>query len=288
MVAGHGSAAYLVGWGSRGLTVWRTEDGRQWTAAQLPLGGTRVRDQFDLEVTIAAGPRGVVVAGISMLNPPRFPGVYVWSSPDGRSFVPPVHVRSGPGTTTLPVVEVTATGFLLAVSVDGQGTTVYESADGTGWRDITAGLTGVPVVGHLAGNGTTTVLLPDKARPGEPQAWYRRGDGGWQAGTMDPGRLPDAGVVPAEEREVNAVHRWGNGFLAVGNTYADEGRERSVMVWYTVDGALWTRMPVRANGFDSAAILEDVASNRERTVLLAVPADFSEQLLTWQAPAPHS
>ncbi|MER7003709.1 hypothetical protein ABT297_11800 [Dactylosporangium sp. NPDC000555] len=54
-----------------------------------------------------------------------------------------------------------------------------------------------------------------------------------------------------------------------------------------MDGAFWTRMPVRANGFDSAAILEDVASNRERTVLLAVPADYSEQLLTWQAPVPR-
>lgn len=58
------------------------------------------------------------------------------------------------------------------------------------------------------------------------------------------------------------------------------------MVWYSADGAAWTRMPVRDNGFDTAGSLMDLAVTGRRAVLIAQPADGSPHLLTWFAEAP--
>lgn len=103
---------------------------------------------------------------------------------------------------------------------------------------------------------------------------------------MDPGRLPDAGVVPASERRINVVRNWGTGFIAIGNTFGGEGREKAGLVWYSADGAAWTRMPVRDNGFDGTLLLMDVAVSKDKAVLVGYPSDYSQKLLLWYAEAP--
>jgi len=121
--------------------------------------------------------------------------------------------------------------------------------------------------------------------PREPIAWYRRG-GTWRSAPIDPGRLPDAGVVPAGQRLVNAVRNWGTGFIAIGDTSGDDGMEPVGMVWYSADGSSWTRMPVHDNGFDTSFHLLDIAISRKKAVLVGNPSNGSKNLLIWQADAP--
>ncbi|MBV9160321.1 MAG: hypothetical protein JO281_01920 [Pseudonocardiales bacterium] len=126
IVAGYGTAAYLVGWTSQGPTVRRTEDGERWETIPLGLGDLKVRSPLDLWVTVAAGPRGVIVVGTDSFTPPHYQGVYVWYSPDGRSFGGPVRV-SGPQPVV--VAQGTPEGFLLGMS-DNAGSMLLSSEDG--------------------------------------------------------------------------------------------------------------------------------------------------------------
>ncbi|MFF1608784.1 hypothetical protein ACFVYA_13475 [Amycolatopsis sp. NPDC058278] len=263
--------------------MWRTEDGARWEAIPLELGDLKVKLWLDLDVTITAGPRGVLVVG-NYNN-----GVYVWHSADGRSFGAMVRVPKP--ANELPFrAEASATpnGFLLGMN-DNSGTMLLSSEDGVHWQNISAGLPKINGIDHVSGNASTLVLFtyyPQPDQPhGKPRAWHRR-DGTWQPATIDPGRLPDAGVVPADELRVNAVHNWGTGYIAVGNTFGGDGRETAGLVWYSADGSAWTRMPVRDNGFDTASELNDVAVSQEKAVLVGYPSDSSAKLLTWQAKAP--
>jgi hypothetical protein len=188
------------------------------------------------------------------------------------------------------VAEATPSGFLLGMS-DSKGPMLLSSEDAVHWRDITAGLSQIRGIHHVSGNTSTVVVFTydpgPESPPGQPVAWYRR-DGTWHPATMDPGRLPDAGVVPADERRINKVCDWGAGFIAIGNTFGGEGRETAGLVWYSADGSAWTRMPVRDNGFDAAAQLMDVAVSREKAVLVGYPAANSDKPLIWKADAPMS
>ncbi|MEU4516282.1 hypothetical protein AB0G05_42900 [Nonomuraea wenchangensis] len=289
MVAGYGAAGYLLGWTSRGPTVWRTEDGGRWETIPLKLSNLKLESRVDLKLTITAGPRGVMVVGSDNYVPPRYHGVYVWHSPDGRSFNPMTQVPSRiDKVPPIAVAEATPNGFLMAMS-DSNGQMLLSSENGVRWQDITAGLAQIRGIAHVSGNVSTVVVftydpLPG-ASPGEPLAWYRR-DGTWHAATMDPGRLPDAGVVPADERRVNKVGNWGTGFIALGNTLGGDGRETAGLVWYSADGSAWTRMPVRDNGFDTAAQLMDIAVSRGKAVLVGYPASNSKKPLIWKADVP--
>ncbi|HKR49344.1 MAG TPA: hypothetical protein VJT72_07135 [Pseudonocardiaceae bacterium] len=266
--------------------MWRTEDGERGETIPLQLGDLKVRSPLDLSVTIAAGPRGVIVVGSDTFTPPHYHGVYVWYSPDGRSFGGlarvPGRVDEEPSSA---VVQATPNCFLL-----GNGTMLLSSEDGVHWQDITTGMPRTRGIVHVSGNSSTVVVFTShwpSDPPEEPLAWYRH-DGTWRPAPMDPGRLPDAGVVPVDQRRVNAVRNWGTGFIAIGNTQGDEGTEIAGMVWYSADGSSWTRMPVRDNGFDTALRLLDIAISRQKAVLVGSPSYRSENLLTltWQADAP--
>ncbi|MFC0527022.1 hypothetical protein [Phytohabitans kaempferiae] len=287
VVAGHGAAAYLLGWNSREeLVVWRTEDGERWTAAPLDLRDLGLKRSVDLEATITAGPDGVLVAAKDAYAPPSFDGVYVWHSPEGRSFGAMARLPGQRDGQPLNfVVEAIGAGFLLGMSAGEGSTALFSSRDGTDWREAGAGPPGVGGIQHLSANGATVVAFPYPLSPSEPQVWHRR-DGEWRPATLDPGRLPDAGVVPADQRRVQLVRAWGAGFIAVGNTFGEEGQERAGMVWHSADGASWSRMPVREHGFDAAWPLMDVAVSRQTATLFGYRSDPAEHLLTWQAQVP--
>ncbi|MFB9237738.1 hypothetical protein ACFFWC_19620 [Plantactinospora siamensis] len=285
IVAANGAAAYLLGWNTRNeLVVWRTEDGSRWEAIPLELADLRL-SRRDLELTIAAGPHGVMIVGRDSVAPPRHHGVYVWSSPDGRTFTAvtrvPGPVDTAPVTATLAA---TPQGFLLAMAAEKE-TRLLSSADGVHWQNIGAGFVDDGAVDHLASNADTTVMFAHRPGPEEPAPWYRRG-GQWRRASLDPGRLPDAGVVPAEQLRVVAVHNWGTGFIAVGNTFGNEGQERSGLVWYSVDGSAWTRMPTRGNGFDRAWNLIDLLVSGRSAMLIGCGSDESAWLCTWKADVP--
>jgi hypothetical protein len=110
----------------------------------------------------------------------------------------------------------------------------------------------------------------------------------WRVGTIDVGRLPDAGVVPRTKLTVRSVLPWRDGFLAVGT--ASQGG--AGIVWTSPDGSTWTRMPVRANGFDQVGYLFAAVSTGRGAFVLGLDRDLTGQNLTaWPASrirsAPH-
>ncbi|WP_143230633.1 hypothetical protein [Actinosynnema sp. ALI-1.44] len=282
-VAGYGSSGYFLAWSDRGLTVWRTEDGQRWHAVPLDPGGLKIESRERLKVEITAGPRGVLVVGVDNFHPPSYQGVYVWMSTDGQSFGSMTKITKPDEETGLSVDAVaTSSGFLMVAAQ-----TVLSSVDGTRWQDVTAGLPDTGGFLHVSGNASTVVLFARKPNSEAqlPQAWYRR-DGVWRQAKLDPGRLPDAGVVPADEVVVTAMRDWGSGFIAVGHTYGGEGREEAGLVWYSADGSGWTRMPVRDNEFHTVLGFDDVTVSRNKAVLLGASSHNSDTLVMWHAEAP--
>jgi hypothetical protein len=276
-LAGFGPAGYLLGSTADGPAVWRTEDGSEWVRARLPGG---MRD--DLHLSIAAGPRGVVVAGYDRTSSAdtAFDGYRVWFSPDGKAFdrtavVPVPQVVE----SVAPRVTATHDGFLL----EGRGTglVLFSSADGLRWQDITAGLPNA-MLDAVGRSGGTTVAVStwfdtDDTGPGLT-AWYRHdGDSTWTTGTIDLGKLPDLAVAPRTRQRVLDVQAWGDGgFIAVGGT--EEGT-RSGAAWTSPDGQEWTRMSVRDNGFNQVPMV--VAALANGTLIGMDTSVDGPKLTTW-------
>ncbi|WP_182876994.1 hypothetical protein [Microbispora sp. H10670] len=285
IVAGYGEAAYLLGWNSHNrLVVWRTENGEAWKAIPLTMEDLNVDSPIGIRTTIAAGPFGVIVVGYDTYYPDNYHGVYVWHSYDGRVFDMKKIPYPPDEMSCCAVAEATPHGFLLSMSYSG-GTRVLSSQDAVHWQGIGADLKQVDAVQHMSGNASTVVAFPYNPKPGEPQVWYHR-EGVWRPGTIDPGQLPDAGVVPASERRINAVHNWGSGFIAIGDTAVGETQEDAGLVWYSVDGSSWTRMPVRENEFDTTWALMDVAIYKNIAVLVGCRPEPG-YFIIWRANAPQ-
>ncbi|WP_158853981.1 hypothetical protein [Saccharothrix deserti] len=286
-VAAHGSQAYVLGWTSEALVVWRTADGRAWQPITLKQGTIPISRSRadDMTFTIAAGPRGVVVAGGYDFDPPEGVGLYIWHSPDGQSFRSAITIPGPENNVPGSEIGITATpeGFLAMAG--GEEDMLYQSTDGVNWEDLTTGFEGAHIQ-HVAAAGATLVAFTRTYVTYEPVPYFRR-DGVWHKTSLDPGRLPDAGVVPAVERQVTAVRNWGTGLIALGNVRPGEGVVTSGMVWHSADGRQWTRMPVRDNRFDQAAGLMDLAVRGGEAVITGYSYDEStEKLQTWRAPAP--
>jgi hypothetical protein len=272
--------------------VWRTEDGEHWTSIPLDLGVLQPKSNLGLRLFIVAGPRGVVVVGSDDFVPAKYYGVYVWHSADGHRFSAMTRIP-GPDREIPPSVAVNATpdGFLLGMTGKHKKT-LLSSGDGAKWQNVST--TTLPTrvgINHVSGNDTAVVAFDydpqNKADSKTPLAWYLD-DGAWHPATLDPGRLPDHGVVPPDELRVNEVRNWGTGFIAIGNTAGGDGHETSGLVWYSPDGHAWKRMPVSPNGFESAAELMDLAVNKDRAVLVGFPISNSDKPMLWQAKAPPS
>lgn len=291
MTAGYGPAAYVAGWSSSELAVWRTTDGTHWQKTPLDVAGLAYHDSLDLDVSIAAGPRDVIVVGNDAVTPQSFDGFYVWrSTDDGRTFGQPIWVpecgqASQAGFVTIGPVQATFSDFLVGCdsnSLAGDGKKfILSSADGIQW-------TSLPAAGAIAdtyadtpidGNASTVVAFNWNPQPGQPLAIYLRRNT-WHSSTVDPGLLPDAGVVPGNQRTVNAIVNWGTGFIAIGNV--NTGIQFSGMVWYSTNGSQWVRQPVRANRFDAVGQFLDAAVSKGKVLLVAFPTKGSD-LLMWQS-----
>ncbi|MGX7829070.1 hypothetical protein ACTG9Q_28705 [Actinokineospora sp. 24-640] len=284
-VAAHGSQAYALGWTSEALTVWRTEDGRTWQAETLSLGSTHfdVGHAEKMSFTIAAGPQGVVVAGSYDFYPPEGVGALVWHSPDGKTFRPVVI----PGSTDSSFfgdvkVSAIAEGFLATV---GSGRELYQSRNGLNWVRIPISWEG-ELIEYAAASGPRLVVFTRSYKTLKYTPRYLI-DGTWHNATLDPGRLPDAGVVPATEHEVEVVRQWGSGFIALGHVRLGEGVTTSAMVWHSRDGIKWNRMPVRSNGFDRVWTFMDLAVRGGEAMITGYSYDgTTEWLHTWNAAVP--
>jgi hypothetical protein len=288
MTSGYGTAAYVVGWNSDELAVWRTTDGSQWKQTNLDVAGLAYHTHLDLGVDIAAGPRGVIVVGYDTVSPFGFHGFYVWRSADlGLTFGRPVRVplpgeESSPSLTVGPV-QATTNGFLVGI-VDGTKPGILSSSDGHQWAAMPAGgaLADTYLANPIAGNSSTTVAFNWNAQSQQPAAVYLR-NGTWSPAIVGPGRLPDDGVVPISQRVVEAVCNWGPGFIAIGNINANTPTpEFSGMVWWSADGSSWIRQPVQANGFDAVAQFMGAAVSNGKILLIATPVKGSDFLM-WQS-----
>jgi hypothetical protein len=284
LTAGYGPAAYVVGWSGDELAVWRTVDGTRWRKIPLDISGLAYHDRLELDVSVIAGPRGVMVIGNDAVTPPSWPGMYVWRSADrGETFGQPVWVPLY--SEALPGVEIDAAqpspdGFVVSTT-NGKGAVVLSSVDGLRWTRVSsaADIASVTVARPIAANASSVVVFNWSWASGHPLAMYSRGNA-WHAAAVDPGRLPDAGVVPAGQRTVDAVCAWGTGFIAIG--HVNTGPWFSGMVWYSADGSRWVRQPVRSNGFAAVTEFMDAAVSNGKVLLVADSAG-SPHLLMWQA-----
>ncbi|MCE6999059.1 hypothetical protein LZG04_30280 [Saccharothrix sp. S26] len=283
--AGHGAAGYVLGTSERAAAVWRSEDGANWQRIELP---DAALDQYR---SIAAGPRGVVVVGLGE-GRRREGGVTVysdlqlWFAEDGRSFVPKVRVPADVSTGATPRVTAVADGFLLDVdgSIAGR-TLLYFSPDGLDWQPIGDGMPATieKVVGR---SGPVTAMLARTARGDEAssEAWRRDEDGQWREGTLDPGKLPDAGVSPNGHQVFTGIRQWGSGFLGFGYSAGTEGTVG--VVWTSADGLAWDRMPVRDNGFDAVRSIYGFATVGDQAFLLGgAPQSTDPAPVFWRANA---
>ncbi|ANZ41899.1 hypothetical protein BBK82_44165 [Lentzea guizhouensis] len=268
--AARGDHAYVLGHtGVRPVLL--TSEGGVWTKLELP-GGVFT----DKPTSIGAGPRGVVVVGFANYRMgDKVKGLRLWFSPDGREFGDPVVLTTQQVYTGyLPRVLATDTGFLVYGAMPSSGRPerraelLFESADGRDWRAAGDELPDPPDGQHhdrltaAQHNNGTTVLFGSLNNPDNPEdsdtgltGWYRRaGESSWtQLADIDPGKLPDAGVVPKPQRRVDHVVKWQSGFLALGATRADAA------VWTSPDGLTWTKMPVRDNGFEGTGPVDHLS-----------------------------
>ncbi|WP_199440177.1 hypothetical protein [Umezawaea beigongshangensis] len=275
-VAGHGSTVHVLGTTADGAAVWHSRDGRDWSATPVPDTGG------DQHLGIAAGPRGVVVAGTrpaGVLGAGA--GLRVWYSPDGVSFDKTVRTPSADVFEGMaPQVVATADGFLLLPSPASGTPAVHSSTDGLHWQDIGAGLS-EDSSGAAARSGSTTVVFAD-----DLTVRYRRDDDPvWRSGVVDVGHLPDAGVAPREYQQVVSVRPWHDGFLALGVTHQEP---TTAATWTSPDGATWTRAPVRDNHFDDVDRFVAAVTTTTATFLLGVEGGFgSSELHVWTDPTTH-
>ncbi len=262
--AAHGDRAYVVGHNGA-QPVLLTSEGGVWTKIDLP-GGVFT----DNPVSITAGPRGVVVVGFYRKGNQSAKGLRIWHSADGKQFGEPVELtKAALYSSYLPEVITTGRGFLIHGAVPYKGRPqrrdelLFESADGRDWQPVGGELPDPPEGRHHGritaaehNNGMTVLFgsLDNADNPEDSDAgltgWYRRdGESSWtKLADIDPGRLPDAGVVPKPQRRVDQVVKWQTGFLAIGSAQADAA------VWTSADGLTWTKMPVRDNGFEKVSL----------------------------------
>ena len=272
--------------------VWRSVDGREWSAVDVGgLGGAG--DQRLLDV--ATGAAGLVAVGV------EGPSAAVWTSAEGSAWNRVAHDEGafgGPGDQRAEAVTALpgARGWL-AVGTDGRGDAAVWSSEGTTWtrtpaeglggpgeqvlHDVVAGEDGLVAVG-TDGNSAAAWTSPDGL------AWSRSDLGGGQAAALaDSGAVVVVGSAPGDGREGVAwrsagATTWerveggelagpldqemagvtvGDGVIvAVGTT--DLGGGVDAAAWTSADAGTWARSGHDENVFggDQAQRMVDVAA----------------------------
>ncbi|GAA3563650.1 hypothetical protein GCM10022222_54290 [Amycolatopsis ultiminotia] len=281
-VAGYRNAAYVLGSTAFNAAIWRTEDGKSWRRTLL------ARSRMGEALTaVAAGPHGVVVVGFDRPIPVldndsidnrRFNALRVWHSADGKTFTGPETVEaSGLYNGYLPKVTATDDGFtLFGIGKDSFDQRTFSSADGTGWTEDDAGsMTGRPQA--LARQNDLTAVFTETGGEGSgPTAWHKSGDDDWTAShDVSPGTLPDSNVDRPAKQHVLNLTAWRGWFIATGDSAGAAG------VWLSRDAVRWDRVPVKANGLDTAANMVTLA-NDTTVLLVAAPRSGSGAVKLWK------
>ena len=273
--SGYRGSAYVLGSGVSGSALWTTHDGTTWKAAPLP--GS---DLGAAPIAVAAGPNGVVVIGSASMSDgvTGGGGLRIWHSANGMSFGLPhrVVVPLVSSGEFIPYVSATADGFLIYSTTNLSGESMLlTSSDGVGWRKPAGGVTGT--VKTLVQNAGTTVMFTRRNLADEgPTVWRsKKGSTRWSSSQdISVGRLPDANVAPREEQDIREVAGWQDGFVASGSSSDGGG------LWLSADGVTWSRVPVKANGFEATRYLS-VLTNR--TAALAVGyGSFDHLINIWR------
>ncbi|WP_424187180.1 hypothetical protein ACOBQX_04945 [Actinokineospora sp. G85] len=285
-VAGHRDAVYVAGATTGGAAVWRSEDGASWTRTLL----TRSRPGEALSA-VAAGPRGIVVAGFDRPMPVLdnddidnrdYDGLRVWHSADGKAFTGP-HTVDIPGLRSgyLPNAAASADGFtLFGVHADSPDTIAFSSTNGTEWTaDDPGSRRGRALT--LTRRDDLSVMFTDPTTtdgdPG-PTAWrHRTGEDDWTPSQdVTVGLLPDANIESPEKQRIRQLTTSRGWFVATGTSGAGGG------VWLSQDAAHWERVPVKENGFDTVSNLT-VLTN-DTAIILADHTSSGDGLLKiWKA-----
>ena len=273
--SGYRGSAYVLGSGVSSAALWTTHDGTTWKAAPLPgseLGAA--------PIAVAAGPRGVVVIGSGSMSDTVTGGggLRIWHSANGMSFGLPrrVVVPLVSSGEFVPQVSATADGFLIYGTTRLSGESMLlTSSDGVGWRNTAGGVTGT--VETLVQNaGTSVTFTYGKLADGGPTVWRRKkGSTRWSSSKdISVGRLPDANVAPPEEQSISDVAAWQDGFVASGSSSGGGA------LWLSADGVTWSRVPVKANGFEATGHLT-VLTNRAAALAVGY-GSFDNLINIWR------
>ncbi|WP_203688434.1 hypothetical protein [Catellatospora coxensis] len=233
---------------------------------------------------IAAGPEGVHVATYWC-----HPEVVLWSSRNGVGFT----------SRTVPLTDNALGDTRLAAVPTGIGTAYVTAVTGRVLRLAAGARIPVTLVDQLPDNAIVEFIavsgeqlvvhtkLHERLKEGEPgfvpgdddlsendtyysATWCARLDTDaltLRKRTVDPGRLPDAGVD--ELYLPDALVPYGSGFLMSGQTLTRVGGIYGVGgLWISEEGCDWTQEKVRGDGFDKVDSLIGIASSGPVTVLV--------------------
>ncbi|MBB4683526.1 hypothetical protein [Amycolatopsis jiangsuensis] len=249
-VAGYRGAAYVLGSSTSTAAIRRIEDRKTWRRTRL--AGSKPGEAL---TAVAAGAHGVVVVGfdrpISVLDNDfidnrGFDSLRVWHSADGKAFTGPETVEAeGLYDGYVPQVTADADGFtIFGIGKDSSDTIMFSSADDTGWTEDGPG----PMTGD--------------------EDWIASHD-------VSPGMLPDSNVDKPEKQHILHVTAWRGWFVATGDSAGAAG------VWLSRDAARWDRVPVKANGFDTAGSMITLV-NESSAFLSATPRSGTGGVKMWK------
>lgn len=239
------------------LTVWLSADGITWRPVPI-LAGVRAGSVSESR-NVAAGPRGVVIAGNTCCGEE---GAAVWWSPDGVGWQRAAFPRLAEAYLT--GVAAGPDGFVAIGGVRGRGA-IWTSVDGIGWTAVDQDEAGL-VRGELAhavalGDGYLVAGMDDRAgRDSQAAVWASTGLAAWRRlAAADPalnGRdeasitriVPFAGGLFAnggsgtQEDRVQCEGLLNGGLLTAGPATALTCGWLREMTWRSDDGSRWERI----------------------------------------------
>lgn len=239
----------LAAFGSGDAPILTSSDGIDWTPADTP----------------AANLLGVVQGGPGLITYGSTPddAAVLWTSTDGLTWTPaddPGGVFDMPGSGMLPlagIADVTAGGpGFVAVGASDDKPTVWTSPDGLEWTlaaqlaSTSGWLYDVEVVGaDLVVEGA---IDPDPDTSRDPEhrsaAWTSEDGTDWSRAPYEP---VDYDINP-DPSAAHVTLDAGPGLVAIaGEDDVPRAPQRTVL-WTSVDGQSWTRVPEEQHGIDGA------------------------------------
>ncbi len=242
---------FAVGWDGTDTPAWTSPDGVHWDPVPFNTGTTFWPGS--LIVAAAGTPHGLIAltmlglgngCGGELQCETYQPGLGVWTSPDGRTWLPETTVDVGfAGQVSRPPLLAAGPHGLVMVSVTSPARAAF-SSDGIRWTNLAPDALPADVqpVG-LAATARGYALVgtqPSGIDPGPAVAMFSSDGTAWTA----PSRM-DAGAAAmltstAPEWGVSALLAARGGLVAKGGYYSTPGR---AIWWHSADGRAWRDLP---------------------------------------------